>query len=836
MGARDLQGRDLTGNSDPFVVYSYSGKPVQSTRVKPRNRNPRWYNETFIVPVDEHMTPPRNTLPSQKDLIKLEVFDHDWITQNDFLGHVEMTRSKLMKLAVVANEQPIRLPLTSKEFHGILTMQYACDTTYLYIRIVSAEDLDKQDLFKYASPYAKVFVGEKNLLGSTPVMHNTIHPQWTTANEFKIKIVDLLEAEEFVEAQIRMHRASTGISSNRRERRFRTTNLSDPLQEHSSLPDFLALIRVEVYDRRSWRGDQLLGKVTVFPDQLRRVLPDLPTQNETQLILRNTPQASPFKQLLSGSFKSSSFKLSSGNLLGKVTTPNSSKRFPSPTKKNGEEAADSGGKKSSRKKSKKKKSKKKSKRRKNRKGGDEEDQLSDESESSSSEESSSSDDDSDESGEEESNSNESEPPRGNNDTTAAAERDDEDVHPPMQGAPIAASLTTSLRNVLRASFRGDPSTGLLKSPSKLLSQRPVVELDWCPQQRYPLMKFSMKSYVAAFGLGSAIKDQGYLIVRLISSNRGKVVTGLDQGVRRMTIGETALIKCRFDAFYGHFTFGPRIPPRSDVILQVRLLEINGYGRLGLPSRIMRRLWRLFYGAIILMIRFVLMRCLGMQAIRGKKGKGEEGGGDGGGAKHRPKAATRRWTRFSFFSLNPNGNAMDDDDESDEDGDMEGSYYDDEDDDEDYEDGHDPYRFGYGDGSNAPGGRVPLTPGEPDPFVKKHLNKAVVTGSKLMFDPSKTAAAVRSSGPAKNYAEDELTQQLRRLQELQQEERKEVMRGDGIVVEDHGGDEQGEEEEEEEEEEDRLEANREDNEEEEEEEEEDAEGSDEEEEEEGEEDG
>lgn len=47
LGGRNLKGRDLTGTSDPFIVYSYCGKPVSATRVKPNTRNPRWLNETF---------------------------------------------------------------------------------------------------------------------------------------------------------------------------------------------------------------------------------------------------------------------------------------------------------------------------------------------------------------------------------------------------------------------------------------------------------------------------------------------------------------------------------------------------------------------------------------------------------------------------------------------------------------------------------------------------------------------------------------------------------------------------------------------------------------------
>lgn len=38
------------------------------------------------------------------------------------------------------------------------------------------------------------------------------------------------------------------------------------------------------------------------------------------------------------------------------------------------------------------------------------------------------------------------------------------------------------------------------------------------------------------------RDRGYLLVRLVVANRGNVIAGLDEGVRQMTLGETALLK------------------------------------------------------------------------------------------------------------------------------------------------------------------------------------------------------------------------------------------------------------------------------------------------------
>ena len=77
LGARDLAVKN--GTSDPFVLYSYYGRPLGSTRVRPRTLYPSWDNETFIVPVEELHPLPRGGVEAQRDLVKMEVFDYDWL-------------------------------------------------------------------------------------------------------------------------------------------------------------------------------------------------------------------------------------------------------------------------------------------------------------------------------------------------------------------------------------------------------------------------------------------------------------------------------------------------------------------------------------------------------------------------------------------------------------------------------------------------------------------------------------------------------------------------------------------------------------------------------------
>ena len=76
-----------------------------SRRTSAASASGRGDNETFIVPVDERLPPPRGMVPTQKDVFKLEVFDYDWLGRHDLLGQIEMSRAKLQKLAVIADEQ-----------------------------------------------------------------------------------------------------------------------------------------------------------------------------------------------------------------------------------------------------------------------------------------------------------------------------------------------------------------------------------------------------------------------------------------------------------------------------------------------------------------------------------------------------------------------------------------------------------------------------------------------------------------------------------------------------------------------------------------------------------
>lgn len=101
--------------------------------------------------MEDHVYPSQINLSSSssserdKDLVRLEVFDHDYVSQNDFLGHIELSRDKLSALAVITAGQAIDVPLTMKEHRGVVGLKIGFDEEQgglLSLQVCGAEGLD----------------------------------------------------------------------------------------------------------------------------------------------------------------------------------------------------------------------------------------------------------------------------------------------------------------------------------------------------------------------------------------------------------------------------------------------------------------------------------------------------------------------------------------------------------------------------------------------------------------------------------------------------------------------------------------------------------------------
>jgi hypothetical protein len=811
LGGRNLGIADVSNTSDPYVIYSYCGKPLGSTRIRPRTLNPRWDNETFIIPLDESLPAPRNMVHSQKDLIKLEVYDHDWLSQNDFMGHIEMTRSKLMKLAVVSQEKPIRIPLTAKERHGILSLQFGVTPKNLYLRVLCAEDLDKSSESIFNNPYCKIYLGERTLLGVTPVVKREINPIWAEKNEFMIPFSDYFQIEELVEAQLRYYRASLGITDginntnnqNNKKNDKKTTLLhnrhhnnknnergggrragvqssapANPnaifheervmFEEFNDYPEYLSILRIEIYNKRLLREDNLLGKTMIHLEQLHLMVG--PRLKETRAKYEADPAAFKLPKgrlslLLTGAAGGSSDgKRGSGRGwdrlgLGMITTtlsqcwqrtttggrergggvggqrdprfnsrklllpsserddddllspsspdpllplPSSSTPvspsqvgghfFPPPPRRtinsNGQQGGPDNNNNNSRKQSrsslkeetgngnddnnsaseeswesgeeeeqegeeeeegeiekeeeevaverggglndKEEKEDHQEKELEQEKTHDNNDNQGEEREEPEGEEEEEVADNNNENNNDNSNSrsgsgksskssgsgnnSNSNSNSGSNKSKKSSASDgsggkggEEEGEPGSRKHLISASASSQ---ALAGSRRGMTSLGKMTSffarslslrggPTLLEEEEESVEPEpiFGEVFRLTILNTSRKMHLkdvtteGVGGGGGGKEDLGFLVVRLLISNRGSVLPGIDESVQRMTLGETALVKSRFDYSYGSYTVHRNIPPRSNIHFTVKLEEINGAGKYGLLFGLFRRFSR-----------------------------------------------------------------------------------------------------------------------------------------------------------------------------------------------------------------------------------------------------
>jgi hypothetical protein len=297
LGCKGLLAADAHGASDPFIAAVYCGVPLGMTRTRHRTVNPKWTNETYVVPCAADLPPPREESFSQKNLLRLEVYDRDYFTSNDFLGHIELSRKKLIDMAQYSNGQPLNLNLTARHHHGTVSVRLGTNGDILYLRVVGGESLEKTDGFGLSDPFCKVFF-KGRLVGTTPVCKNTVTPKWTKNNSFAVSLAEVLDEEDRIMAIIKedeqaakrgLRRGgvkpllqSTGGSS--RDVRAASTKVEndDDARRQAQIEDLneRSLFVLELYDYNDFNPSQKLGHIRVPAETLRRLVPILPSEND----------------------------------------------------------------------------------------------------------------------------------------------------------------------------------------------------------------------------------------------------------------------------------------------------------------------------------------------------------------------------------------------------------------------------------------------------------------------------------------------------------------------------------------------------------------------------
>lgn len=646
LGAKNLVAADSGGTSDSYVVGIYSGKKLGYTRVRPKTCNPKWINETFIVPVGTHLQDPRNTPKSQRGLFRLEVYDYDLLGSHDFLGHVEIDRVKLMRIALAAKQQPILMPITTREFHGKFTPQLGVDSMNVTVKVVSAEALDTPNPLTGCYPYVKVYFGEGSgvgcgeYLGATAYAKNTVDPQWTmsnnwASNEFRLKINEVLKCERKLlllrtnsETQMAADLAASIAARKSRKGRGNVSE-SGTVQEERSLDDItkdndpskFVIFRFELWDYSVLLPHSPLGTVTIMVDELRELCPQLPRRlvkervpatrqdrlDEARRNLLNPPngkskilaflyprQKNEQNQVIDGedddnfwvnnigentsccnlasttelpsfiidddlSVVSSSTLFSrqdlapeetntlcANNLVSSSTAIIS--KAPPLISVSGHTATDA------------------------RVGAG----------------------------------------VGVDNRVSIHKTEKSDLeHASVldQGFGVVGgkdavesdgNSAAQCSPLLQTNGNGKGSARLDSLCARIVSwitcrSQTIEDFDhileedpirWGETRDFNVEQESKKN-VAECKSG----DRGHLVLRLIPAKRGNVLCGLDEGVRHMSLGETCDLKVRWDKAYANYCQGGNIPARSNIVFRTELLTINGWGKIYMPFRLIRRTYR-----------------------------------------------------------------------------------------------------------------------------------------------------------------------------------------------------------------------------------------------------
>jgi FKBP-type peptidyl-prolyl cis-trans isomerase len=313
LGAKNILAKDDNGTSDPYMLALFQGKKLGITRIKPRTVNPRWKNETFIVPMADNLPDSRGMIRSARGLFKLEAYDYDWVGANDFLGHFEIHKDKLKRIADASNAQPLIFPLTTKEFHGIIGLRMGLSTTqHVVLKVVRAESLDKFNPFNDGRPFVKIWFGDE-YLGATSWEYDNGEVTWDgplSVSEFRLRINTVLRRErtllkkrEKLEEQIKAKAdrlaaakkakrnslrearalAAAGVSPSQYEDDVaagvekqiedQPLDLTEDLVDHEHID---TVFRLEIYEYNYVRAPSFLGSLAVPVDDLRLMCQQLP--------------------------------------------------------------------------------------------------------------------------------------------------------------------------------------------------------------------------------------------------------------------------------------------------------------------------------------------------------------------------------------------------------------------------------------------------------------------------------------------------------------------------------------------------------------------------------
>ena len=166
--ARDLEKKDLMGKSDPYVVLSYGSMREKSATVK-KCLDPVWHI-TACFDVDIKSAP----------AVTFEVFDHDIVGKDDFLGKAIIDISEIFLAKDFVNKW---VPLEGCESGQICVSarfiplhNISKPIGSLQVTVHKAKKIEKKNMLKKADPYVVVKLGKEEKKSQT--VNNSQKPTW----------------------------------------------------------------------------------------------------------------------------------------------------------------------------------------------------------------------------------------------------------------------------------------------------------------------------------------------------------------------------------------------------------------------------------------------------------------------------------------------------------------------------------------------------------------------------------------------------------------------------------------------------------------------------------
>ncbi|CAN0502247.1 unnamed protein product, partial [Ectocarpus sp. 12 AP-2014] len=191
-GCTGIAAADIMGASDPYCAVYWKNNFVGATTTKHMTLNPKWANQTFVLPLAAEFLAALDGGEGSSALfnagallptLRMELYDWDRLSKNDFLGQVSLSDVEILPIlrqirsGDTDENQAISFDLKPKQSRGQLGIRVALLGSKLYVHIMEAENVPKADPFSLSDPYCEVFWNDE-LVGKTAHINDTLDPVW----------------------------------------------------------------------------------------------------------------------------------------------------------------------------------------------------------------------------------------------------------------------------------------------------------------------------------------------------------------------------------------------------------------------------------------------------------------------------------------------------------------------------------------------------------------------------------------------------------------------------------------------------------------------------------